>query len=297
MTVDESLAPQQPGRVGFTEIRDSPVATPTVAPTAKHSWRFPVTITVTAVAIYAIVFALLIQRSGPDDEPTASPPSTAAATNPDATSVLSSSTTAIAVSTTTTTTTTATTTTTTTTIPPIPAVGEPIALEDLTLGAFTLGPLAFGDRETDAVGRLVSTFGQPDDVYVIGEADGLCPTESGRAARFGWLTALLRQEGEVEVLVGYLVEEPQEGAAGHPASELKTISGGAIGDTVADWTRIYRTSTVTEDVIDGVPVLMLLRSNDKRTLLWGPLTDDEPATILGVFSPRPCDGGPQVTTS
>ena len=185
-----------------------------------------------------------------------------------------------------------TTTTTTTTEPPIQALGDPIALEDLTLGAFSLGPLDFGDADISALGRLVATFGQPDDVTPIGEAEGLCPTESGRSARFGWLTVLVRDEAGTEVLVAYRLEEPVDAVPGHPTADLRTISGAAIGDTSAEWNAIYGTSIVRTGEVDGSPVLLLLRSSDERTLLWGPLSQDEPTVMLGIYSPRPCDGGP-----
>ena len=163
-----------------------------------------------------------------------------------------------------------TTTTTTTTEPPVQALGDPIALEDLTLGAFSLGPLDFGDADISALGRLVATFGQPDDVSPIGEAEGLCPTESGRSARFGWLTVLLRDEAGTEVLVAYRLEEPADAVPGHPTADLRTISSAAIGATAAEWNAIYGTSIVRTGEVDGTPVLLLLRSSDERTLLWGP---------------------------
>jgi hypothetical protein len=139
---------------------------------------------------------------------------------------------------------------------------------------------------------MVATFGQPDELRPIGEAEGLCPTEEGRAARFGWLTLLLADESGSEALVGYRLEEPDSGAAGHPTEGLQTISGAAIGNSVADWNDIYSTSIVTTDEIDGVSHLLLLRSSDRKTLLWGPLSEDDPPTTRGIYSPRPCDGGP-----
>ena len=114
----------------------------------------------------------------------------------------------------------------------------------------------------------MATFGQPDEVVPIGEGDGLCPTESGRAARFGWLTALFRDEAGREVLVAYRVESPPTGGEGHGTSIVRTAERG------------------------GDPFLLLLRSSDERTLLWGPLSGDDPPVVTGIYSPRPCDGGP-----
>ena len=298
MTIEEALTPQQPGRVGFAEIREIPISEPEPAPAPKRSWRLPLIITSAAVAVYAIVFATLIAGSGPED-PAAAPPATTTVNDPAATTIATEPSSAGPFPTTAPAQTTLTpppTTVVEITTPPaptIPPVGDPIALEDLALGAFALGPLDFNDGDINALGRLVSTFGQPDEAYPIGEPDGLCPTESGTAARFGWLTAFLRDEDGTDVLVGYRLEEPVEGGLGHPTAELKTISGAVIGDTIEEWNTIYRAfGGVIEQEVDGTPVLLLLRLSDERTLLWGPLTDGDPVLVTGVFSPRPCDGGP-----
>lgn len=264
----------------------------------RRRWVFPLSITLAAVAIYAIVFVVLIERSGPDDEPDAGVTTTTAVSEPTSTtSGPDQSTTTTAATTTTSTEPPSSTTTTepppsTTTLPPIEPDGRPIAIEDLTLGAFALGPLTIGDDEVDALGRLVATLGQPDSIRDIGEADGLCPTETGREARFGWLTVLVRTEGDTEVLAAYRVEEPGDGASDDPTAGLETISGAKIGDTVDQWNSIYRTSEIRIDEVDGRPVLLLLRSSDQRTLLWGPVDDGDPQRVIGIYSPRPCDGGP-----
>lgn len=247
--------------------------------------------------MYAIVFAVLLDRTGRDDPP--APPiasATTAVLDPSPTMISEPVTTAVTLAPSITsvpaTTLPATTTTPPTTEPPIPSLGDPIPLDELTLGAFSLGPLDFGSTDTNALGRLVATFGQLDSVEAIGEANGLCPTESGRAARFGWLTVLVRDEAGTEVLVAYRLGQPDSADEGHPTATLQTISGAAIGDTAARWNDIYGTSIVRTVEIDGGPVLLLLRSSDERTLLWGPLSTDAPAAMQGINSPRPCDGGP-----
>ena len=254
-------------------------------------WLFPAVITAAAVAVYGIVFLVLIERAGPTDpDPPVVAPTTVNQTGAPTTTATDAPTTTAASPTTTAVP--PTTEPPVPTIPPIPAIGEPIDVADLSLGAFTLGPLEFGDGGTDAFGRLVATFGQPDEVWDIGEADGLCPTESGRAARFSWLTVLARNEAGTEVLVGYRFEAPANADDDHPTAGLKTISGAAIGDSLPEWNSIYSTSIVTTDEVDGVQVLLLLRSSDERTLLWGPLTDSDPPLVAGIYSPRPCLGGP-----
>ena len=295
MTIAEAVAP--PPTPQARQEPDHVVPTPEVQLVAKRRWVFPVVITAAAVAVYAIVFAVLLERTGGEDEPdppVASPSTLAADPTPTTPPDPASSVTAPPPPTELPTTTAVPTTTASTEppVPPIPALVDPIPLEDLTLGAFSLGPLQFGSVEENALGRLVATFGQPDDVFAIGEADGLCPTESGRAARFGWLTVLVRDEAGTEVLVGYQLEEPSAGSSGHATADLRTISGAAIGDTLADWNSIYATSIVRTAEVDNVTILLLVRSSDERTLLWGPLSADDPPMMVGIYSPRPCDGGP-----
>jgi hypothetical protein len=184
------------------------------------------------------------------------------------------------------------TTTTTTLFPPIPAVGEPIPLDELTLGAFSLGPLEFGDTNDEPLGRLVATLGQPDDLRDIGEEDGLCATDSGTEARWGWLTAILRDDGEVDVLLTYrFVADPEQPE--HETKELKTISGATLGATIGEMRSIYDPLPITTKEFDGEPGYILTRLSDERTLLWGYAegnTDDDVVTTI--FAPRPCDGGP-----
>ena len=251
-------------------------------------------ITAIAVIVYAIVLAVLLESTGHDEEPSqlaAGTPTTI--DDPQTTSTLAEPAPASTIPDPPAATTLAPEPTTTTqSPPPIPASGDPIPLEDLSLGASRLGPLDFGATDTNALGRMVATFGQPDEVVSIGEADGLCPLEQGTAARFGWLTVLLSDQAGSDVLVGYRLEEPESGSIGHPTSELRTISGAAIGDSIGDWEATYRTSVVTTADIDGQSFLMLLRSSDNETLLWGPLSGDDPPQMLGIYSPRPCDGGP-----
>ena len=246
--------------------------------------------------LYAVVFAVLLDRSGADPDPgppVAGPTTTTAEPTPTTTGEPAPTTAPPAATTTQPppSTTQPPPATTTTTEPPIPALGEPIPLEEMTLGAFALGPLEFNDTETNALGRLVATFGQPDELRDIGEADGLCPTEIGRAARFGWLTAYFRG-GLEEALVGYRLEAPPEPLPDHPTAELVTISGAAIGDSENTWRAIYSSFINRTIEIDGRTYLLLLRSSDERTLLWAPLSESEPPTIEGIYSPIPCDGGP-----
>ncbi|MBT8206775.1 MAG: hypothetical protein KJO18_00760, partial [Acidimicrobiia bacterium] len=124
-------------------------------------------------------------------------------------------------------TTTSTTTTTTTTVPPPPlpeAVGDPIAVSDLELAAFFIGPLDIGDPSDDVLGRLIATFGEPESHAVIEGALGLCDEQQGVATSWGPL-AIVSADGS---FVGYRLDDF---SADHPAADIATLSGLRVGDT------------------------------------------------------------------
>jgi hypothetical protein len=187
--------------------------------------------------------------------------------------------------------TTTTSTTTTTTIPPIEPEGEPIPTTDLALGAFALGPIDFG--ATDGLGRLVASLGQPDLLEDAGTELGLCEGDTGFSAGWGPLTGIFEGTVDEAALVGYRLG--QDG--GHPTAGLATLSGLAVGDTVADLEAVYEGFTVVYEDIDGVDTFIVVRTSDDVTLLWGPLSSAEDTGIVeGIHSPLPCDGGPIPTS-
>jgi len=178
-------------------------------------------------------------------------------------------------------------TTTTTTVPPIDAEGEAIAISDLSLGAFALGPLTFGT--TDALGPLVATFGQPDTLTPAGTDAGLCPADSGVEVSWGPLTAVFTGDVDDAVLVAYRLDEGDT----HPASDLATLSGLNLGATVEDLRSVYAGFDVSVDDESGSPRFVVVRGADGVTLLWGPVSSIEDDGIVeGIYSPEPCDGGP-----
>lgn len=171
---------------------------------------------------------------------------------------------------------------------PFAAVGDPIPVSELTLGAFAIGPIDFGDE--DGLGMLVASLDQPDAVTLINDGTlGLCSGEPGFAAVWGPFTALFTGTPETGALAGYrLAVQP----GGHATSALTTLSGLQVGETVADLESVYAGFTIGYEQIDGVLGFILLRS-DGATLLWGPVTSAEAdGTVEGIYSPRPCDAGP-----
>lgn len=244
------------------------------------------------IGLAAIVAILIAVNGGEDgDQPVAgSNPTTTQATTTDAPSTTADNTTpAPTTSSTTSTATTTTTTTTTTTIPPIEPEGAAVPLEELTLGAFALGPFRF---DTGAyLGRLVATLGQPDAKTAAGIDLGLCPDEQGSAYTWGALTAIFRDEGEEEILVGYRLDDT---GTEHPTQQIASRSGLQLGHTIEKLDAIYLQSGLAIEEIDGAPTFLLLRSSDDATLLWGPVSGSRATDVVqGIYSPRSCGGGPE----
>lgn len=278
------------GEVG--EVAESPIET---EPERRIPlWLIAGGVALVAITVYGIVFSLLLTDGSDGDDVTAGATTTTATTAP-ATTVATTTppqqTTTVAPQTTTTPppTTTSTTTTTTTTLPPI-AEGAPIPIDELTLGAFALGPLQVGSNGTTALERLAGTLGQPTQIIDLAGGDlGICGTDTGRAVRFGWVTAIVIGESD-ETFVGYRYDT---GPAGHPSAGLQTLSGATIGNTVAEVDAIYVGPRVEIGEVDGQPHIFVLRSSDRRTLLWGPLDgSDEDAVVQGIHAPYWCDDGP-----
>jgi hypothetical protein len=187
----------------------------------------------------------------------------------------------------------ASTTTTTVTAAPLPTfevIGDPVPINELPLGAFAIGPFDFDTDAANPIGRLVATFGQPDRLVDADESWGLCPGEAGRAITWGPLTIVTNgTDGADETLTAYRLGPFIGTDAEHPAAQLTTLSGLAVDDTAQQIETIYANSTVDYRDVDGVPSFRLLRSNDDRLLLWGPIVD---GAVAGIYSPRPCDQGP-----
>ncbi len=177
----------------------------------------------------------------------------------------------------------ATSTTTTTTLPPLPAT-SPVDIDALTLGAFALGPFDFGTGGEPVAGGLVATLGQPDAIVGATEGWGLCPGQDGRILQWGGLSAIFRQDGPAERFVGYRYEG---------SGDMRTISGLTLGVSLEEAESLYPSSIITTATLeDETAIYLLLRSSDRRTLLWGPTAGASEPHIAGIYSYRPCDRGP-----
>lgn len=265
-----------------------------VPPERRRPWGLLIGAAVALVAIAVIFFGFLGSDDSGDDIAAVGTTTTVAADTTVAPTSTTAGTTTTPATTATTSTTSSTTTTTTaaptTTLPPIEPEGDAVALENLTLGAFALGPFTF-NADTAYLGRLVASLGQPDARVAAGTGHGLCPDDTGTAYTWGALTAIFRIEGDREILVGYHLDET---GTDHPTQAITTRSGLELGHTIEKLDAIYLQSGLALETIDGAPVFLLLRSTDDATLLWGPISStDQDGLVEGIYSPQACDGGPR----
>ncbi len=183
------------------------------------------------------------------------------------------------------TTTTPPTTTTTTVSFAQPSDWEPqgpaIATTDLTLKAAGIGPIAIGSPARDVAGALTASLGEADKAGLT----ELCPNQESYWLQWGALTAYFDGDTDDSVFLEYRYEDAD---AVEPHAILATLSGVALGDTVADLQSTYNSYTVSFEVIDSRDYFRL--SDAGELLLWGPITGTEPSgTIEGIYSPSSCE--------
>ena len=245
----------------------------------------------TGLAIAALMVAFSIAafqllQSGGDDPGDGT--TTTTTTEADASGTSTSST-----ATTDGTTTDATTTTTAAVVlVPYTAIGEAIPIEELLLTTNGIGPVAFGTSDTDAVGRLIASLGEPEadsGPVVSTGAFGTCTGVTERIVRWGPLAVIL-QYGDAGAagLVGYRLDLSYGGLSS-PATELVTFSGMRAGDTVARLNEVYADFQIDFLVSPPLGEVFELRGEDGALLLWGPITSSEAeGIVLGIYAPDAC---------
>ncbi len=199
----------------------------------------------------------------------------------------------------------ATSSTVATTTPPTepyPPVGTPIAVDKMKLKADRVAvqindtpDLAFGDPADISIGRLVSSFGEPDDDtgwQVSTGQWGVCTGELERVIRFGPFAAIVTTDGTTEAFDGYR-QDLSFGDLDSDATQLTTLSGLKAGDTVETLQTIYATEDVTFVADSTGDEFFELRGSDTGTLLlWGPVRGTDPdSLVVGIFAPDVCDRG------
>ena len=185
---------------------------------------------------------------------------------------------------------------------PYPPVGTPIAVDKMKLMSDRIQVqdndipnLTFGDPADISVGRLTSSFGEPDQDtgwQVSTGQWGVCTGELERVVRFGPLAAIVTTDGTTEAFNGYR-QDLSFGDLDSDATQLTTKSGLMAGDTVEDLQRIYATEDVQFAMDPTVGEIFELRGADTGDLLlWGPVRGTEPdSLVVGIFAPDVCNRG------
>ena len=188
-----------------------------------------------------------------------------------------------------------TTTTTSTEAPvqfdPYPAVGQPLALSDLTLQTSGLGVISLGTEAGEAIGKLVATLGEPSSdtgpITSTGEY-GACEGGTVRIVKFGALAAVVIIDPDgTETFSGYRLDLTYDDAATSVAVELETLSGLKLGNNVTDLRNIYSAFDVEVVTDADYGRVFELRGSSGNLLLWGPVLDsgDEGTdTIMGIYA-------------
>jgi hypothetical protein len=199
----------------------------------------------------------------------------------------------------------ATSSTVATTTPPsepYPPVGTPIAVDKLKLKSDRLAvqindvpDLKFGDPADISIGRLASSFGEPDQDtgwQVSTGQWGVCTGELERVIRFGPFAAIVTMDGSTEVFNGYR-QDLSFGDLDSDATALTTLSGLKAGDTVERLQTIYATEDVTFVMDPTIGEVFELHGSDTGSLLlWGPVRGTDPdSLVVGIFAPDVCDRG------
>lgn len=235
-----------------------------------------------ALAAVSIVGFLVFRR---DDGGTAAPATVVTTVASTTTSATGSTVTTVVIP---------TTAPTVTTLPavPISAIGDPLLLEDLAMGSSGLGDLRFGGDGDTTLGRLVATFGQPDEdtgTYISTGDLGTCDGDPVRFVRWGPLGAIILNPDATSSFAAYRLDLAF-GDLESLAADLRTVSGLRAGDSVADLESTYGdTFNVTYEVDPDSGLEFLLRADDGSLLLHGPVTSVDPdGRVGGIFSPDAC---------
>ncbi len=185
---------------------------------------------------------------------------------------------------------------------PYPPVGTPIAVDIMKLKSDRVAvqdndvpDLKFGDFADITIGRLVSSFGEPDEDtgwQVSTGQWGVCTGALERVIRFGPFAAIVTTDGSTEVFDGYR-QDLSFGDLDSDATQLTTLSGLKAGDTVERLQTIYATEDVTFGMDSTGSEIFELRSSDTgNLLLWGPVRGTDPdSLVVGIFAPDVCDRG------
>ena len=182
---------------------------------------------------------------------------------------------------------------------PYPPVGTAIEVDDMKLKSDRIGiqindvpDLKFGDPADISIGRLTSSFGEPDqdtEWQVSTGQWGVCTGELERVVRFGPFAAIVTTDGTSEVYNGYR-QDLSFGDLDSDATKLTTLSGLKAGDTVERLEQIYQSEDIQFSTDSALGDIFELRGSDTGTLLlWGPVRGTDPdSLVVGIYAPDIC---------
>jgi hypothetical protein len=177
---------------------------------------------------------------------------------------------------------------------PYSAVGDVIPFDDLRMVADGLGPVKFGTPAAEAIGRLITSLGDPDDdsgpVLSTGTY-GVCAGGLERIVRWGPLVAVVVVDSDgTETFGGYRLDFAYAvDGLGSPATELETLSGLKAGQSVVALKDIYSNFQVTFEATDDITTFQLRSAKSGNLLLWGPVTsEDTKGIVLGIYALDAC---------
>lgn len=175
--------------------------------------------------------------------------------------------------------------------PDIPAVGDPIALSDLAMASTGLGSLRFGDDGSQVLGRLVATFGVPDEdsgTFISDGEAGTCTGDPVRIVRWGPLQVVVTTPDTAPTFAGYRLDVGF-GGLDSTATELRTVSGVRASDTIETLESVYAGFALEYVADTNGDLFFELRNASGELLLYGPVTSQDPdGKISGIYAPDPC---------
>jgi hypothetical protein len=171
--------------------------------------------------------------------------------------------------------------------------GDPIPVAELEMSSDDIGPLDFGDDGDGVLGRLAATFDEPtqDTGFIVGSGSwGECPGDSIRVVQWGPLNVVIRGEPGNSQFVSYRLDLKYGGSITSPTTDLQTLSGLRVGDTVGQLKTIYQDFIIDFVVDSDAGLVFELRPGmGGDPLLWGPVeSQNDDALVTGIYSPDSC---------
>lgn len=173
-------------------------------------------------------------------------------------------------------------------------LGAPIPIDDLKLAVDAVGPVELGKPAVEAIGRLLSSLGPPDEdsgPVVSTGAYGTCVGQMERIVRWGPFVAIVVIDDSGDERFGGYRLDYTYGGIDAPSAGLQTLSGLKAGNSVLQLESIYGSSfEISYEVVPGLNLTFQLESAASGALLlWGPVTSDQSSGfVLGIYAPDAC---------